>query len=197
MKQRRKLGYSNQVNLRNIRIAVMGQDGVGKTGKLKHATYIWVLMWLSYTCFAKARFLTKLSTIFKIVFFFGYKWPKFEDYMESDFKMETRFEIYSLVAVAVVWVQILKFAFEVSCVKFNLNKLTLQFAMNRRSQFVNKKPGGTYGNLIFEVSCSMEPSSTHHYTQVQNQLSELCLFPLFVANQFSPWFLHEQTSHNI
>ncbi|CAH3139855.1 unnamed protein product [Pocillopora meandrina] len=31
MKQRRKLGYSNQVNLRNIRIAVMGQDGVGKT----------------------------------------------------------------------------------------------------------------------------------------------------------------------
>ena len=124
MKQRRKLGYSNQVNLRNIRIAVMGQDGVGKTGKLKHATYIWVLMW-SYTCFAKARSLTKLSTIFKIVFFFGYKWPKFEDYMESDFKMETRFEIYSLVAVAVVWVQILKFAFEVSCVKFNLNKLTL------------------------------------------------------------------------
>lgn len=98
--------------------------------------------------------------------------------------METRFEIYSLVAVAVVWIQILNFAFEVSCVKFNLNKLTLQFAMNRRSQFVNKKPGGTYGNLIFEVSCSMEPSSTHHYTQVQNQLSELCLFPLFVAINF-------------
>lgn len=39
--------------------------------------------------------------------------------------METRFEISSLVAVAVVWVQILKFAFEVSCEKFNLNKLTL------------------------------------------------------------------------
>lgn len=53
--------------------------------------------------------------------------------------METRFEIYSLVAVAVVWVQILKFAFEVSCVKFNLNKLTLQFAMNRRSQFVTNQ----------------------------------------------------------
>ena len=34
MKQRRKLGYSTQVNLRNIRIAVMGQDGVGKTGKV-------------------------------------------------------------------------------------------------------------------------------------------------------------------
>ncbi|XP_078357747.1 ras-related and estrogen-regulated growth inhibitor-like isoform X3 [Oculina patagonica] len=31
MKQRRKLGSSTQVNLRNIRIAVMGQDGVGKT----------------------------------------------------------------------------------------------------------------------------------------------------------------------
>lgn len=105
--------------------------------------------------------------------------------IKGDFKMETRFEIYSLVAVAVVRVQILKFAFEVSCVKFNLNKLTLYCAMNRRSQFVNKKPGGTYGNLIFEVSCSMEPSSTHR-PQVQKQLSELCLFPLFVANQFSP-----------
>lgn len=33
MKGRRKLGLSTQVNLRNIRIAVMGQDGVGKTGK--------------------------------------------------------------------------------------------------------------------------------------------------------------------
>lgn len=35
MKLRRKLGVSTQVNLRNIRIAVMGQDGVGKTGKVE------------------------------------------------------------------------------------------------------------------------------------------------------------------
>ena len=35
MKLRRKLGLSTQVNLRNIRIAVMGQDGVGKTGKVE------------------------------------------------------------------------------------------------------------------------------------------------------------------
>lgn len=195
MKQRRKLGYSNQVNLRNIRIAVMGQDGVGKTGKLKHATYIWVLMW-SYTCFAKARFLTKLSTIFKIVFFYGYKWPKFENYMKRWLQNGNTFRNFLFGRGCSSLSSILKFAFKVSCVKFNFNKLTLQFAMNRRSQFVNKKPGGTYGNLIFEVSFSMKPSSTHR-PQVQNQLSELCLFPLFVASQFSPWFLHEQTSHNI
>jgi len=41
MKTRRKLGLSTQVSLRNIRIAVMGQDGVGKTGtvnELVHAS---------------------------------------------------------------------------------------------------------------------------------------------------------------
>ena len=41
MKGRRKLGFSTQANLRNIRIAVMGQDGVGKTGEELNLGYFY------------------------------------------------------------------------------------------------------------------------------------------------------------